>query len=309
MPQEYDVIIIGGGPAGLTAGIYAARARRRTLLLEKETLGGQIANTERVENYPGFPEGINGLELGLAMQEQATKFGMEMAFGEVTEADLKSKPKVIKTDAGEEYRAKAVIIAGGAHPKVLGIPGEEEFTGSGVAYCAMCDGPQFAGQDVAVVGGGDAGVEEGMYIARYANKVTVVEVMPKLTAAKSIQEAAKANPKMSFITNTTVESINGDGAVKSLTLRNNATGEKTELPVAGVFMYVGQQPNTQYLQGILNLDKDGFIITNDKMETGIPGVFAAGDIRQKSARQVVTAAGDGATAAHSADKYLEALEG
>lgn len=305
MPQHYDIIIIGGGPAGLTAGLYAARSKRKVLLIEKETIGGQIANTERVENYPGFPEGINGLELGLMMQEQATKFGMEMGFGEVTEVDLKANRKIIKSDF-EEYTAKVVIIAGGARPKVLGIPGEEEFTGSGVAYCAMCDGPQFSGQEVAVVGGGDAGVEEGMFITRYATKVTVVEFLPKLTAAKVIQEHARANPKMDFITNTALESINGDdGHVKSITLRNRATGEKKELPVGGVFMFCGQQPNTQYVTGVLNLDKDGFIITNDRMETGVPGVYAAGDIRQKSSRQVVTACGDGATAAHNADKYLD----
>ncbi|MFH1486552.1 MAG: thioredoxin-disulfide reductase [Chloroflexota bacterium] len=309
MAQEYDIVIIGGGPAGLTAGIYAARARRSTLLIERETFGGQIANTEMVENYPGFPEGINGLELGLKMQEQASKFGMEMAFGEVESVDLKSNPKVVKT-TDEEYTAKAVIIAGGWKPKVLGIPGEEEFNGSGVAYCAMCDGPQFAGQEIAVIGGGDAGVEEGTYLTRYVNKVTVVEIMPKLTAAKIVQEAAKANPKMAFITNTAVESINGEGGqVKSITLKNNATGEKSELAVDGVFMYCGQEPNVQYLQGVLNLDKGGFIITNDMMETGIAGVYAAGDIRQKSARQVVTACGDGATAAHNADKYLDTLEG
>lgn len=308
MPQVYDIVIIGGGPAGLTAGIYGGRARRSVMLIEKETIGGQIANTEKVENYPGFPEGSNGLELGLAMQEQATKFGMEMSFGEVAEVDLQSNPKVIKTDM-DEYRAKVVIIAGGARPRILGIPGETEHIGNGVAYCAMCDGPQFSGQDVAIIGGGDAGVEEGMYIARYASKVTVVEVMPKLTAAKSIQEHAKSEPKMSFIINTTVESINGSDGVTSISLKNNATGQKTELAVSGVFMYVGQTPSTEYLQGKLELDKGGFIVTNERMETSVRGVYAAGDVRAKAVRQVVTACGDGATAAHLADKYLDELEG
>jgi len=301
--KVYDVIIIGGGPAGLSAGLYAARARLATLLIEKGILGGQIANAELVENYPGFPDGISGFELGQLMHQQATKYGLETVAAEVIGIELGEAGKTVKTTEGQ-YVAKALILAGGAEPNRLGVPGEEEFLGKGVSYCATCDGPLFKGQVVAAVGGGDSAVEEGIFLTRFASRVILIHRRNRLRASKLLQERAFANPKMEFLWDTVVEEIFGEELVKGLKLRNVKTGQRSILAVSGVFIYVGLHPSTDYLRGLLPLDEEGRIPTDEQMQTEIPGVFAAGDIRRNSPRQAITAAGDGATAALSAEKFL-----
>lgn len=303
MNKVYDVIIIGGGPAGLSAGLYAARARLATLLIEKGILGGQIANAELVENYPGFPDGISGFELGQLMHQQATKYGLETVAAEVIGIELGEAGKTVKTTEGQ-YVAKALILAGGAEPNRLGVPGEEEFLGKGVSYCATCDGPLFKGQVVAAVGGGDSAVEEGIFLTRFASRVILIHRRNRLRASKLLQERAFANPKMEFLWDTVVEEIFGEELVKGLKLRNVKTGQRSILAVSGVFIYVGLHPSTDYLRGLLPLDEEGRIPTDEQMQTEIPGVFAAGDIRRNSPRQAITAAGDGATAALSAEKFL-----
>ena len=299
----YDVIIIGGGPAGLSAGLYAARARLSTLLIEKGILGGQIANAEHVENYPGFPEGISGFELGQAMHQQATKYGLETAFAQVTAIELAEKGKVVKTTEGE-YLAKALILATGAEPNRLGVPGEERLLGHGVSYCATCDGPLFQDKVVAVIGGGDSAVEEGILLTKFASRVILIHRRDQLRATKLLQQRSFGNQKMEFLWDTVVEEILGQDKVEGLSLRNVKTGQRSTLEVSGVFIYVGLHPNTEFLRGLLSLDAQGQVATNEGMETEIAGIFAAGDIRQNSSRQVITAAADGATAALSAERFL-----
>ncbi|MBE0415273.1 MAG: thioredoxin-disulfide reductase [Dehalococcoidia bacterium] len=303
MNRAYEVIIIGGGPAGLSAGLYASRARLSTLLIEKGIIGGQIANAAHVENYPGFPDGISGLELTQAMHRQAKKYGLETVAAEVIGITLNERGKVIKTTEGE-YRAKAVIIAVGAEPNRLGVPGEEKFLGKGVSYCATCDGPFFKDQMVAVVGGGDSAVEEGVLLTRFASKVILIHRRNRLRASRLLQERAFANKKIEFLWDTVVEDILGPDRVRGLRVRNVKTGDRSTLEVSGVFFYVGLHPGTDYLRGLLPLDEEGHIPTGEGMETEIPGIFAAGDVRKNSPRQVITAAGEGATAAISAEKFL-----
>jgi thioredoxin reductase (NADPH) len=304
MADINDVVVIGGGPAGLTAALYASRAMRKTVIIEKAIPGGQIAVTDMVENYPGFPDGILGADLGQRMMDQALKYGAEWTSGEIVSVDFSQKTKIVKTD-DEEIAAKTVIICGGAEPRKLEVPGEAELTGKGVSYCATCDGAFFKDQEIAVVGGGDAAIEEGLYLTRFASKVTVIHRRDELRATAILQDRAFNNPKVDFIWDTVVEEIVGNGTVDRLKLRNVRDKSSTELPVSGVFVYVGLHPNTDYFPGVLKLDAGGHISVNINMETEIPGVYAAGDIRQVSARQVVTAAGDGATAAIMADKYIE----
>ncbi len=302
MNKEYEIVIIGGGPAGLSAGLYTSRARRSTLLIERGLVGGLITETELVENYPGFPEGISGLELGELMHQQATKYGLETLLAEVTGLELQQGQKIIKTTEGN-FTAKAVIIASGSERLKLGVPGEKEFTGKGVSYCATCDAAFFREMPVAVAGGGDVGITETLHLAKFASKVTVIELLPKLGASRILQERAAAEPKIEFRLNTRVEEIKGEEVVKRLKLRQVITGEKATLDVAAIFVSIGIKPNTDYLKGILSLDATGTIITNDKLETNIPGIFAAGDIRHNSVRQAIAAAGDGATAAIYAEKF------
>jgi len=301
--REYDVVIVGGGPAGLTAGIYTARARLSSLLIEKMMAGGWIVNAGLVENYPGFPQGITGSELAQSMEQQAAKFGLEMLTAGVTGLELKGKRKVVKTTEGD-ITAKAVIIAGGSDRVKLGVPGEEEFTGRGVAYCAICDGAFYRDLPVAVIGGSNVAINEALELCKFASKVTVIHRRQELRATKILQERAFAEPKIEFLWNTVVEVIEGEEVVKSLRLRNVLTGEKSVLKVSGIFVAVGFKPNTDYLKGVLSLDATGAIITNEKMETSVPGIFAAGDIRSNSIRQAIAAAGDGAVAAIYAGRFI-----
>ncbi len=303
MNNEYELIIIGGGPAGLTAGLYASRARLNTLLIEKGLVGGQIVNAERVENYPGFPEGVTGLELGQLLHQQATKFGLETLFAEVTGTELQEEQKVVTTTAGN-FTAKAIIIASGLEQLKLGIPGEEEFTGKGVSYCAVCDAYFFRDKPVAIAGGGNAAISEALQLTKFASKVIVIHRRDQLRATRILQEKAFAEPKIEFLWNTVVEKIEGEDAVNRLSLRNLITDKKTTLNVDGIFVSVGFKSNTDYLKEALPLDAAGYIITNEKMETEIPGIFATGNIRSNSIRQVISAAGDGATAATYAEKFI-----
>jgi thioredoxin reductase (NADPH) len=300
--RQYDIVIIGAGPAGLAAGLYAARARRRTILLEKKVTGGQIALTSTIENYPGLDE-VDGFELGQMMQRQAEKYGMETGYTEVTGLDRRDGLQVVHTAEGD-YTAKAVILTAGADYDRLGVPGEDELIGKGVSYCATCDAAFFKDQVCAVVGGGDAAMDEGLFVARYASKVYVIHRRDRLRASKILQERAFANPKMEFIWNTVVEAVEGDDGVKRLKLRNVETNEESTLDVDAIFIFIGLHPNTDYLKGTLKMDEGGHIYVNDWMETEVPGLFAAGDVRVNSARQVVSAAGDGATAAIRADHYI-----
>ena len=300
---KYDVIIIGAGPAGLTAGLYTSRARLNSLLIERGLIGGQIADAERVENYPGFPEGISGFELGQLMHQQATKYGLNAVTADATGIELQEGQKVVKTTEGD-FIAKAVIIAGGSKRQELGVPGEKELTGRGVSYCATCDAPFFREQPVAVAGGGNAAITEALHLAKFASKVIVIHRRRQLRATRILQERAFSEPNIEFLWDTTVEKIEGKDFVKRLRLNQVITGEKSTLEVAGIFISIGSKPDTDYLKGILSLDTIGHIITNEKMETEIAGILAAGDIRHNSGRQAVTAAGDGATAAIYAEKYL-----
>ena len=304
MSEVHDVVVLGGGIAGLSAGLYTVRSRLKTVLVERTVAGGQIINTGEIENYPGFPKGITGPDLVVALEEQATKFGLEYNYGEVTGLDVKRQPMVVRTE-DEELLTRAVIITtGGEHTK-LGVPGEKEFEARGVSYCAVCDGNFFKGQDVAVVGGGDSALDEGLYLTRMCSKVTVIHRRDQLRASKILQERGFANPRMEFIWDTVVESIGGDGSLQSLSLRNVKTEERSELPAAGVFIYIGFHPSTQPYQGVIPLDGGGHIKVDMSMATEVPGVFAAGDCRWFAARQLASAAGDGVTAAISAYQYLE----
>ncbi len=300
--KEYDIVIIGAGPSGLAAGLYAARSRRSTLLIEKNITGGQIALTAVIENYPGIEE-INGFDLGQAMQTQAEKYGMETMYTTVTAIEPGEGGHIVRTEE-EDVLARAVIVTAGADYNRLNVPGEHRLTGYGVSYCGTCDAAFFKDMEVIVVGGGDAAMDEGLFISRYASKVKVVHRRTELRASTILQERAFANEKIEFIWNTVVESIDGEKEVTSAHLKNVVTGEESDMPISAVFVFIGQTPNTNFIEGLLDLDPGGHIVVNDWMETNVPGIFAAGDVRVNAARQVVSSAGDGATAAIRADHYI-----
>lgn len=306
----YDVIILGAGPAGLSAALYAGRACLKTLLIEKAMPGGQITLTSDIENYPGqLLEGESGFTLTERMRQQADKFGVEHIYDEITAVDFAGAEKVL-TGVSGEYRARAVIIATGAHPRPIGCENEAAFTGRGISYCATCDGAFFRDLPVYVVGGGDSAVEEAIYLTRFAREVTIIHRREKLRAVKGIQEKAFANGKIRFLWNTVVERVDGDTALSEMTLRNVVNGETTLIRadeadgLFGLFGFVGYAPNSALFEGKLKMEH-GYIITDEDMRTSIPGVFAAGDVRKKSLRQVITAAADGAIAAMQAARFLE----
>jgi thioredoxin reductase (NADPH) len=303
MGDLYDIIIIGGGPAGLSAGLYAARSKAKTLILEKGKWGGQAATTEELENYPGSIEQPTGPEITARMKRQAEEFGAETKVEPVVKLELEGKIKKVITDS-TEYEAKTVIVATGAKPKLLGCPGELEFRGKGVSYCATCDADFFTDLRVVVVGGGDSAVQEAIYLTKFAEKVTIIHRRDELRAAKSLQDKAFANEKINFIWDSVVEEVKGDGIVEKVVVKNKKTGEISEVETDGVFIFVGYDPVSELVKGLLETDQKGYIITDEEMQTSVEGVFAAGDVRKKMLRQVVTAAADGAIAAVKAEHYI-----
>lgn len=306
IPQEVDVLIIGSGPAGLSAALYAARAELKPVVLTGMTMGGQASITHIIENYPGFPDGLPGPELGELFRAQAERFGAQVVFDTATEVDFSQRPFRVSTYSGT-YIAKSIIITTGATPKQLEIPGEEEFTGRGVSYCGTCDGFFFKDKEVVVVGGGDSAMEEGVFLTRFATKVTVVHRRDALRASPILETRARQNSKMEFVWDTVLEEIKGNGAVQEVSLRNLKTGEQKRFTTDGVFVFVGHLPNTELFQGQLTLDDAGYIVVNQHMETNVDGVFAAGEVADPHFRQVITSAGMGAAAAIQATRYLESL--
>ena len=304
-----DVLIVGAGPAGLAAAIYAGRSQLDTLVLDQMMPGGQLLITEEIENYPGFYEGITGFELSEKFRQHAEKFGAKIESGKPVESvDLDGEIFVVKA-GGEEFRGKTLIWAAGSTPRKLNVPGEAEFVGRGVSYCAVCDGAFFKDRTVAVVGGGDSALEEALYLTKFAKKVYLIHRRDKFRAVKIIQDRVKRNEKIEPVLNKVVVSINGKDFVESVTLKDTVTGEESVLPVDGVFIFIGNEPNVVPVAHLVDTTEQGFIITDEEMKTKTPGLFAAGDVRHKPLKQVVTAASDGAVAAMSATKYLEEKEG
>jgi thioredoxin reductase (NADPH) len=308
MQADYQLIIIGGGPAGLTAGMYAARGRVKSLLLEKGATGGQVLVTDWVDNYPGFTEGISGFELMDKMTAHADRFGLEKKFATVTSLDLAGEIKTITLEDGKQLTCQTVILCTGAQPRKIGVPGEEELQGKGVSYCATCDGPFYRNQEIAVVGGGNTAIQEAIHLTKFASKVTVIHRRDELRATRILQEKAFAEEKIDFIWNAQVsEIVGGANGVESLNISYN-DGSSSTLPVTGIFILIGVVPNNEILPlDQLQTDSGGFIITDAEMQTDLPGVFAAGDIRSKNFRQIVNAAGEGAVAELSAEQYLGSL--
>ena len=307
MPQPYDILIVGAGPGGLTAGIYGSRARLKTAIIEKGRPGGQAATTMEMENYPGFFEKTTGPGVMDQFAAHATHFGTEIIKGQVTDLELDGTVKKITTKTGETYEARTVILSPGAQPRTLGVKGEGPLRGKGVSYCATCDADFFEELDVVVVGNGDAAIEEAMYLTKFAETVTVIVIHDEgvLDCNKMSAEKAMNNPKIKWVWNSVLDEILGEELVEGVNVKNIKTGDITTMDINGVFVFIGSVPNTDFLQGKVGLDKWGYILTNDKMETDIPGVYAVGDARVKYLRQVVTAAADGAIAAVVAEKYLE----
>jgi thioredoxin reductase (NADPH) len=306
MEKLYDIIIIGSGPAGYTAAIYAARANLSVLMLQGYQVGGQLMLTSDVENYPGFEEGILGPPMMEKFETQARRFGTEVIPEDVISIDFNKRPFKVTTDSGE-YQARAIIISTGASAKWLGLPSEQRLQGRGVSACATCDGFFFKKKDVAVIGGGDTAMEEATFLTRYANHVTVIHRRDKFRASKIMQDRAFKNPKISVIWDTEITEVLGENEVTGLRLHNVKTGEESTLPVQGFFLAIGHQPNTDLFKGILDMDKVGYIVPVEHTMTNIPGVFAAGDVTDHRYRQAVTAAGDGCRAAIDAERWLEGL--
>ncbi|MDP3790331.1 MAG: thioredoxin-disulfide reductase [Candidatus Omnitrophota bacterium] len=312
MSDTYDVVIIGGGPAGLTAGIYSARARMKVLLLEKMICGGQVLTADLIENFPGFPSGTKGPELAGLMLKQAEAVGLKISTRDVKKITLKKKEKdpfIIETAEGDVFKALSVIISTGANWNTLGVPGEEKLKGRGVSYCATCDGPLFKNRDVIVVGGGDTALGEAIFLTRFANKVTVVHRRDKLRATRIIQERALANKKIELYMDSVVIGITGDTRVEGIKVKNVSTNEEKTIKADGVFVLIGLSPNSSIFKGLLKLDEKGYVLSDEDLRTSVDGVFACGDVRKRPLRQIVTAAGEGATAAVSAGQYVERLKG
>ncbi|WP_052255698.1 thioredoxin-disulfide reductase [Salinicoccus sp. YB14-2] len=301
----YDVVIVGAGPAGMTAAVYASRANLKTVMLERGVPGGQMANTEDVENFPGF-DFITGPELSSKMFEHAQKFGAEYKYGDLQSVEDHGNYKLLKTSS-EEFKTRTVIIATGAEYKKIGVPGEELLTGRGVSYCAVCDGAFFKERELVVIGGGDSAVEEGVYLTKFASKVTIVHRRAELRAQKILQERAFKNEKIEFIWDTELQSINGEGKVGSVTLLDKNTGNTYDYDTDGVFVYIGMLPLTKPFKDLGILNELNYVETNREMETSVPGIYAAGDVIDKTLRQIVTATGDGSIAAENAQKYIETL--
>lgn len=306
MNEEYQVVIVGCGPAGLAAGLYASRGGLTVLLVGDEAAGGGMRSISLVENYPGFPDGVSGAKLGLDMMKQAVKFGVQFKLGRVESIEPHDDYKVVRATlirGGEAtYRGRTVIVAGGASPRRMGVAGESEFLGKGVSYCGVCDAPQFKDRVVVVAGGGDSGLTEALYLSRLASEILVVEIMPQPLATKILLDRALADPKIRIRCGTRIEAIRGDDHVREVELVDVPTGERTTLPAGGVLVRIGMEPNTGYLRGLVSLDDKGYVMVDERLETSVPGIFAAGDIRQGSDRQIATAVGDGVTAALSAQK-------
>ncbi len=306
--KKYDVVIVGGGPGGLCAGLYTARAQRRAVALEKYLPGGQIAITGDVEDYLGF-EHIAGAELAMKFTDHAKKFGLEIEMEEVVEVYCDGDDRVAKCASGNVFRGKAIILSTGGSPVKAGVPGEEEYSGKGVSYCAICDGAFFKNQVIVVIGGGDAAVEEGTFLTKFASKVIIIHRRDKLRAAKIIQQRAFDNPKVEFVWDSVVTSINGDGSkVSGLSVKNVKTGENSTIDCGAVFPFLGFRPNTDMVREAIRRDQGGYFLTDQNMETSIKGVFACGDCRAQLVRQITNAVGDGTTAAVAAEKHIEALE-
>ena len=306
-PEFHDLIIIGAGPAGLAAGLYAARNKQDVVLLEKLSPGGQVLTTDWVENYPGFPDGVSGFELMDSIGKQAERFGLKILSLEVQGVDFKSEVKHLSLASGS-MEARSVIVTTGAQPRKLGIEGEELLTGKGVSYCGTCDGPFYRDVEIAIIGGGDTAVQEAIFLTRFASRVYVIHRRDELRATKIIQERAFANEKIEFIWDTIPLSIEGEAGVERLKLRNVKTSEESTLNVEGVFVLVGTRPVTEFLKDTVDMDDQGFINVDRRQETNVPGVFAAGDVTSESPRQIATAVGEGVTAVLSAEKYLEDQE-
>jgi thioredoxin reductase (NADPH) len=304
--QKEKVVILGSGPAGLTAALYSARANLEPLVVSGNQLGGQVSITYEVENYPGFPQGTTGPELVELMQKQAEKFGARIVIDEVTEVALASGPPFRVKTHGDEFEAEAVVICTGASPRRLGVPGEEALIGRGVSFCATCDGFFFRGKEVVVVGGGDSALEEGLFLTRFANQVRVVHRRDELRAGESLKKRALSNEKMSFIWDTVVEEIQGNGKVEGVRLRNLKDGKEERLGTDGVFIYIGHFPNSDLFRGQLAMDERGYLIADRQMSTSVPGVFAAGEIQDPVFRQVATSVGQGAAAGMMVERWLEA---
>lgn len=312
MDNIYDLVIVGGGPAGLTAGIYASRARMKVILVEKALCGGQILTTDTIENYPGFPDGIKGPDLAEWMSKQAQHFGLEVRTGELEEIGLKGNdrdPFSIRLDGGQTLKSLSIIIATGAKWNKLGIPGEDEFAGKGVSYCGTCDGPLFRNKTVAVIGGGDTALEDALFLTKFAAKVMIIHRRDRFRGTKILQERVKGNPKIELRMDSVASQIVGERTVKGIRINNIKTSVESTLNCDGVFIFIGLTPNSEAVKDILNTDDKGYIISDDDMRTSVDGIFACGDVRRKSLRQVVTAAGEGATAEFSAEHYVDCLKG
>lgn len=303
-----NAIIIGSGPAGLTAALYTARANLNPLLISGNEFGGQIALTNEVENYPGFPDGVTGPELTELMRQQAEKFGARFETDHVSKVELKTHPFVVETENGARYETNSLVIATGASPRRLGVPGEIELTGRGVSYCATCDGFFFRGKEVAVIGGGDSALQEGLFLTRFASQVHIVHRRGELRAQPILQDRARENPKINFVWDSIVEDIQGNGTVNALDLVNVRTGTKSELPVSGVFVYIGHYPNTELFKGQLEMNDEGYLKVDERLHTRIPGVFAAGEAHDHIFKQAVVSAGFGCMAAMEVEKFLADLE-